>query len=128
MAVGRLLEANVPGLTHNPPSFSHARYLLGTRSGIFFRVNGKLYGASQRFDEAAPDFRELHPGDFRGTIDKIIPYSDEAWSTVVRVEQALCDAATMLHGLIKSEHTEALLKGGMTGLMLGAPPANLEEK
>jgi hypothetical protein len=110
-----------PGIRHEPPSFSKSELLVGVRSGIHFEVNGKLYTAGYKFDENTPDFNELNP-DSRTHYHKIIPYTDEAWSTILRVEDALRNAATMLHSLITSDQCELLLKNGLQGLL--AAPAN----
>ncbi len=107
-------------ISHNPPSFSKSDSIVGIRSRVYFEVNGKLYSPRREFDESNPDFNELSPSS-ACNYDRIIPYSDEAWLTICRVDDALRNAAKMLHNLITSDQTESLLIGGLSGLLLSAP-------
>lgn len=119
--------------SHNAPSFSDTRVLVGIRSGIYWEVNGGYYvwdgrrrdGKLPHMDDCAdedpgePSYRDLTPADMRGN-PITIPFTPEAWQTVQQVEGMLQRAGDMLLGLANPETAVALLQGGFQTL-LAAP-------
>lgn len=154
VSIGRNFQAHIRNLTmrkvirlmievtgapgyksHNAPSFSNARVLVGVRSGIYWEVNGGYYAWDGRRrdgqlpymvdcadeDPGEPSYADLVPSDMRGN-PITIPFTPEAWATVQQVENMLERAAGMLLGLAKPETAIALLQGGFQNL-LAAPKA-----
>lgn len=124
----------VPGKrNHNDPSFSDARVLIGVRSAIQWEVNGGFYalrdrarrdGRLEHMEDLAEEdieenvqFSDMHPTDMRGGDIVTIPYTKEAWETVVKVEESIVRAATMLLQLTDKEQAQALLQAGFQNLL-----------
>lgn len=123
--------------SHDAPSFSNSSILVGINSGVFWEVNGAFYqddglrrhGQWPFADDShaedhgqQPQYTDMVPADMRG--DPVtIPYTDEAWATVVQVEATLQRAADTLLALTKVESAQTLLEGGMQALALLAPKA-----
>lgn len=128
--------------TVNEPSFSKSRILVGLRADYYWDVNGHLYMDDRtrpglRLDagrdpmhDSEPSFEDLHssgnstpkPRLDRSTASRdervAIPFTPEAWSTVLAIEATLERAAAMLVQLT-GEKAQALLEGGMQGLLAG---------
>lgn len=126
----------------NAPSFSSSRILVGLRADVYWDVNGHLYmddrtRPGMRLDEGRdpmhetePSFEDLHPAGSstpkpimdRATASRdkriAIPFTPEAWSTVLAIETTLERAAAMLVQLTGGQ-AQALLEGGMQGLLAG---------
>ena len=117
--------------SHNEPSFSNSRVLVGLRSGVYWEVNGGYYawdgrrrdgkfnyGGSDLPDEdpGEPSYADLRPSDMRGN-PVTIPFTPEAWATAQQVESMLERAGGMLLGLTKAETAVALLQGGFQELL-----------
>lgn len=135
--------------TVNEPSFSKSRILVGLRADYYWDVNGHLYMDDRtrpglRLDagrdpmhDTEPSFEDLHPSGKstpkprldRSTASRdervAVPFTPEAWSTVLAIEAALERAAAMLVQLTGAQ-AQALLEGGMQGLLAG--PAKQGDK
>lgn len=126
----------------NTPSFSESRILVGLRADVYWDVNGSLYMDDRtrpglRLDEGReplhetePSFDDMSPAGHstpKPILDRTtasrdkriaIPFTPEAWNTVLAIEATLERAAAMLVQLTGAQ-AQALLEGGMQGLLAG---------
>lgn len=118
--------------SHNAPSFSYARVLVGIRSGVYWEVNGGYYASAshRKFflqedpadeDPGEPSYADLSPSGMDGK-PVTIPFTPEAWATVQRVESMLQRAGDMLLGLTNPETAVPLLQGGFNVLLAAPEP------
>ncbi len=112
------LGLGVDRIAYNVPSFLGHPLVMTLDAVICYKINGDLYDERDGRDKSLPlTMDELYPSG--GGYQRVLPYSDEAWATVTKVQDSMARAIKTLHSLMHSDQIELLLKGGNLQLLEG---------